>query len=546
MPRSACASTTTRWSTRSTRCGTDVGRARRGVRPRARRRVPSTSWRPTSATRCFDARVALVGRAGGRRCSSGSTRARDAVVVVGPAASPVGGVLTIAAVRAPGVRARVAALGHDAAHRLRAAHGHEPDRPRRSWASTGPTRCAGDAVEVGRSTADQRTGGDFLADGNDASTFRTRHRQRGAERRGSRSHSLFAIVSAVALARPRVARPRALLPWCAAVLLAYLPIVYLARLFPFHDIGVAALLGCSSCSARSSLGERRTASRRVGRAVDAAIGRARCARGGARRRRRARQPVPVQQRARVLAVGGRPLHRLRQRGVRGAGGGRGAPRRACWRTGSAGGGARGGASAVLVVALLADGAPIWGADVGGVLSMVPAYGVTAALLLGVRVRVRTVVAFVSAALVALAAATVVDLQQASGHRRHLGAPHRADPGRGVLRVHRRRAAQGRPEPGVVHDVELPVPAAGRGRVRGLRAVVAAASARRPAPPHAAVARRARSASRSSRCSATRSTTRAWWCPASCSACSSSSSSRSSSNRAVLPKHPPGSPTGVCR
>ena len=67
------------------------------------------------------------------------------------------------------------------------------------------------------------------------------------------------------------------------------------------------------------------------------------------------------------------------------------------------GGRRGAwwAVGVLVVALLADGAPIWGADVGGVLSMVPAYGITAALLLGIHVRVRTVVAFVSAALVAL-------------------------------------------------------------------------------------------------------------------------------------------------
>ena len=38
---------------------------------------------------------------------------------------------------------------------------------------------------------------------------------------------------------------------------------------------------------------------------------------------------------------------------------------------------------------------------GGVLSMVPTYGITAALLLGIHVRVRTVVAFVSAAIVAL-------------------------------------------------------------------------------------------------------------------------------------------------
>ena len=86
------------------------------------------------------------------------------------------------------------------------------------------------------------------------------------------------------------------------------------------------------------------------------------------------------------------------------------------------GGRRGAwwAVGVLVLALLADGAPIWGADVGGVLSMVPAYGITAALLLGIHVRVRTVVTFVSAAIVALAAATVFDLRKPSGHRRHLG------------------------------------------------------------------------------------------------------------------------------
>jgi hypothetical protein len=86
------------------------------------------------------------------------------------------------------------------------------------------------------------------------------------------------------------------------------------------------------------------------------------------------------------------------------------------------GGRRGAwwAVGVLVVAVLADGAPFWGADVGGVLSMVPAYGLTAVLLFGLHVRLRTVVAFVAAAIVALAAATVIDLQKESGRRRHLG------------------------------------------------------------------------------------------------------------------------------
>ena len=52
------------------------------------------------------------------------------------------------------------------------------------------------------------------------------------------------------------------------------------------------------------------------------------------------------------------------------------------------GGRRGAlvAIALLGVAIIVDGAPFFGSDVGGVLSMVPAYAVTATLLLGWRVR----------------------------------------------------------------------------------------------------------------------------------------------------------------
>jgi hypothetical protein len=80
------------------------------------------------------------------------------------------------------------------------------------------------------------------------------------------------------------------------------------------------------------------------------------------------------------------------------------------------------AIAVLGVALVADGAPVWGADVGGVLSMVPAYGVAAVLLLGrrLRVRVRTVVAFGAATLAAIAGAAALDMQRPAGARTHLG------------------------------------------------------------------------------------------------------------------------------
>lgn len=76
--------------------------------------------------------------------------------------------------------------------------------------------------------------------------------------------------------------------------------------------------------------------------------------------------------------------------------------------------------AVLGVALVVDGAPFWGADVGGVLSMVPAYGVTAALLLGWRVRLRNAVLLAGATALAIVGAAAVDLQRPAGQRTHLG------------------------------------------------------------------------------------------------------------------------------
>ncbi|MSO79785.1 MAG: hypothetical protein EXQ79_09305 [Acidimicrobiia bacterium] len=77
---------------------------------------------------------------------------------------------------------------------------------------------------------------------------------------------------------------------------------------------------------------------------------------------------------------------------------------------------------IMGFALLADAVPIWGADVGGVLSMIPAFGITAALLLGKHVRPRlcTVLLCVAAALVGLVIASVLDLSQAEEQRTHLG------------------------------------------------------------------------------------------------------------------------------
>jgi hypothetical protein len=75
---------------------------------------------------------------------------------------------------------------------------------------------------------------------------------------------------------------------------------------------------------------------------------------------------------------------------------------------------------VLAVAVLADGAPFWGADVGGVLTMVPAYAVTAVLLLGRPIRIRSLAVLAGVTAVAIALAAVVDSLRPAGRRTHLG------------------------------------------------------------------------------------------------------------------------------
>ncbi|HEX5616272.1 MAG TPA: hypothetical protein VFZ83_14055, partial [Acidimicrobiia bacterium] len=79
-----------------------------------------------------------------------------------------------------------------------------------------------------------------------------------------------------------------------------------------------------------------------------------------------------------------------------------------------------GAGAVLGATLLVIGAPMWGADIGGVLAGLPAFAVTFALLVGWRVRLRTIVAFGAAAVGLLLALGLLDLTRASEDRSHLG------------------------------------------------------------------------------------------------------------------------------
>jgi len=78
------------------------------------------------------------------------------------------------------------------------------------------------------------------------------------------------------------------------------------------------------------------------------------------------------------------------------------------------------AVAILVVALLADGLPFWGADVGGVLAAVPAFALVALGLSGRRVSRRRLAALGAGGVAAVAALGFLDLLRPAGSRTHLG------------------------------------------------------------------------------------------------------------------------------
>ncbi len=86
------------------------------------------------------------------------------------------------------------------------------------------------------------------------------------------------------------------------------------------------------------------------------------------------------------------------------------------------GGRRGAliAIALLGVTIVVDGAPFFGSDVGGVLSMVPAYAITATLLLGWRLRVKLIAIYGAATLAVVAVFAAIDMSRPASKRTHLG------------------------------------------------------------------------------------------------------------------------------
>ncbi len=70
--------------------------------------------------------------------------------------------------------------------------------------------------------------------------------------------------------------------------------------------------------------------------------------------------------------------------------------------------------------VLVDGLPMFGADIGGVLTAVPAFAYTASLLLGVRVRLRSAIVWVAATVGVVLMLGLVDLTRSTSERSHLG------------------------------------------------------------------------------------------------------------------------------
>src|SRR5207245_9440679 len=82
------------------------------------------------------------------------------------------------------------------------------------------------------------------------------------------------------------------------------------------------------------------------------------------------------------------------------------------------------AAGVLLVALVADGMPFWGSDVGGVLASVPAFALVVLGLSGTKVSWRRLAALGAGAAAAVLALGFLDLRRPAGRRTHLGRPFR--------------------------------------------------------------------------------------------------------------------------
>ena len=78
------------------------------------------------------------------------------------------------------------------------------------------------------------------------------------------------------------------------------------------------------------------------------------------------------------------------------------------------------AAALMLLVVVVDGAPTLGSDAGGIVTLVPVFGLTAIALTGRRLSARTLAPVALATVVLLAAAIGLDLLRPAGDRTHLG------------------------------------------------------------------------------------------------------------------------------
>lgn len=343
---------------------------------------------------------------------------RDAVVVVGPTASRRSGGLTVAAVRAPGVEPGLLRSGTT----QRAGYVQLMDVAPTILQLAGvdrPATMRGRPFTVATTTATTVERRAELVDGNDAASFRDMILTPVAVVFVALVAVLLLGVVATMRKTRRHPRDRAPTPVVLGALatLGYVVAVYLARLVPFHRIGPAAyylfLFAVAACFAVLVwLAARRRPMDAliVGLAALVALLVGDVVLGSSLQFDSAFGFSP-EIAGRFIGFGNVSYAVLASASVLLAG------LLAHRIPGLAG---RCVALAVLGVAIVADGAPFWGADVGGVLTMVPAFVLAAVLLFEIRVRARTLMVAAASTVGAIALAVTVDLLRPAGQRTHLG------------------------------------------------------------------------------------------------------------------------------
>ncbi len=370
-------------------------------------------------TRLFDAAMdetdALVGALLSRVDLS-----RDAVVVVGPSTPQAGAALTVTALHAPGVQAgyvRSATTRRDGFVQL-------VDVAPTILSQLGvarPDSIEGRPYEAVRSGSSLASRARFLADANHAANFRDRQTPLVSK------VYVLVTVSVVALAMvvlwiPGRRRWLRVLEWTALALLAFLPVTFLAGALSFDRYGIAPywlfLVGASIVigGACALLRRRPLDPLLAGLGFVVALLSVDILTGGRLQFNTALGYSPTVA-GRFQGMGNLAYALYAAAGFLLAGLVAHTVTRARWGTRR-----RGVVAAALVLALLVvvDGFPMFGADVGGVLSILPAAGVLVMLLLGFRVRWRAALAWFGAGVAAVVALGLLDLARPADQRTHLG------------------------------------------------------------------------------------------------------------------------------